>query len=75
MKNIDIENLKFSIRYSEYELHYEPLSIDGKRLYIKAYLEKQGIEIEKDNLLKLLNYDKLSLAVVDIIFKKHFTFN
>ena len=70
-----MKNSKFYLSFTEYELNYEPLSIDGKRLYIKSYLQNKGVKIEKDNLLKLLNYDKLSLPVINIIFKKHFTFD
>jgi hypothetical protein len=64
--------MKTAIDFSEFE-SIKRMGRLERCNYLKSHFEIQKIDIEQDSLLKLLNYDKISFAVIEIIFNKYFT--
>ena len=64
---IPIDNIEFR--------QIKKMSRNDRRLYLIRRFDDLGVDRSKSNLLKLLDYEKLSMSTIEITFNKHFYIN
>jgi len=51
------------------------MSRNDRRHYLIRHFDDLGVDRSNNDLLKLLDYEKLSMSTIEIIFNKHFYLN